>query len=555
MILERYIEEHNGDNFDLIIIGGGITGAAVAYVAATYGFSVALFEKNDYGSGASAATSKLIHGGLRYLANLEIRLVRESLAERKILSNIAPNFVYPQPFIIPNYKNRKRNTCKIIAGMYLYDRLAYDKRKTWDKCKQLSNHKIIKYSQTIKLEPNIKKENLWNSTYFYDCQNIFPERLTLSFIKSAVNHGARVSNYSAVEGFKYSKDSIITGVIVRDCISNKLKDFNANLIINCSGNFTDEILGLASKKATSSNKIKLSEGIHIITEKIAGDHVVSLQKEDGCHLIIMPWRGHSLIGTTDKEYLGSPADYHVSKESLYEMISAVNENFDRKITISDIRFAYGGLRTLVKDQEKNSYTTSRKYEIYDNEVDGINGMITAIGGKFTTSRSLAEELIKIVAEKSGKKLPDSVSGRKFLSGCEIKDLKQFISVQHLKYSDFSAQTIEYLSRNYGTESDIVFQIARDDARFTEVINQDGEILAEVVYAVRYESAKRLEDIMLRRTGIGTLGNPGHEVIRKIADIAAEMLNWDSERVEKEIISMEKVYDFIRPENQIRNPLV
>jgi glycerol-3-phosphate dehydrogenase len=199
---------------------------------------------------------------------------------------------------------------------------------------------------------------------------------------------------------------------------------------------------------------------------------------------------------------------------------------------------------LVKEQGKCTYVTSRKYEVYDNEVDGIEGIITAVGGKFTTSRSLAEEVMKLVSKKSEKTLPNSVSDHHFLSGCEIKDMKQFIAGQHLKYSDFSWQTIEYLSRNYGTDSDIVFQIVKEDPRFSEVINQDGEILAIIVYAIRYESAKTLEDIMLRRTGMGTLGYPGQEIIRKITDIAAEMLNWDDKRVKEEIISMKKVYDFI-----------
>jgi glycerol-3-phosphate dehydrogenase len=541
MVLKRHIEELTGKKFDLIIVGGGITGAAVAYIAAARGLSVALFEKEDYGGATSAATSKLIHGGLRYLANMEIRLVRESLRERRILGNIAPNFVYPLPFVLPNYKKWKGNIWKMLAGMYLYDFLSYDKKDTWDKSKRLQNHRLISHSKTIRLEPNLKMENLRNSFYFFDYQSIFPERLTLAFIKSAAEYGARVSNYSPVEAFKYDSENRITGVEVKDLFSGETKNVYADLIVNCGGTWADKILGMATKKEFQVHKIKRSEGIHIITDKIAGNHVVSLQREDGGHMMIMPWRDHSLIGTTDKEYDGDPDEYCVSRESINDVIQAVNDNFGKKISFKDIKHAYGGLRPLVDDQTKGSYQTSRKYEVYDDAADGIEGMITVEGGKFTTSRSLAREVLNMVAMKLNRTLSDPVSDNLYLSGCEIRDMKQFMIRQHLNYTDFSKQTIEYVSRNYGTDSDVIFQIARDDPRYAEVVSHDGEILAEIVYAIKYESAKTLKDIMLRRTGTGTLGNPGKDIIDKITAVAVEMLNWDSKRIEEETDSLMKVY--------------
>ena len=542
MILKRYTEESSGAKFNLIIVGGGITGAAVAYIAAARGLSVALFEKKDYGGATSAATSKLIHGGLRYLANMEFRLVRESLRERRILGNIAPNFVYPLPFVLPNYKRWKGNIWKILAGMYLYDLLSYDKKDTWDKSKRLQNHKVISYRKTIRLEPNLKKENLRNAVYFFDYQSIFPERLTLSFIKSAAEYGAKVSNYAPVESFIYDSENRISGVEVKDVFSGETKSVYADLIVNCGGTWADKILNMAAKKNFPAHKVKRSEGIHIITNKIAGNHVVSLQREDGGHMMIMPWRDHSLIGTTDKEYFGDPDEYRVSRESINDVIQAVNENFGKKISFSDIKHAYGGLRPLVDDQTKGSYETSRKYEVYDNSTDGIEGMITVEGGKFTTSRSLGSEVLKLVSLKLNKTLSDSVSDNLYLSGCEIRDMKQFMIRQHLNYQDFSKKTIEFVSRNFGTDSKVVFQIARDEPRYAEVISHDGEISAEVVYAIRYESARTLRDIMLRRTGTGTLGNPGKDIINKIAEIAAEMLKWDRKRTEEEIASMMKVYE-------------
>ncbi|MCU0377865.1 MAG: glycerol-3-phosphate dehydrogenase/oxidase [Bacteroidales bacterium] len=542
MILRRYIEEPAGEDFDLVIIGGGITGAAVAYIAAARGLKVALFEKKDYGGATSAATSKLIHGGLRYLANGELKLVRESLRERRILGNIAPNFVYPLPFVFPNYKKWGGNIWKMMVGMYLYDMLSYDKKDTWDRSKKLQNHRLISHRKTVRLEPNLRQEKLRNAFYFFDYQSIFPERLTLAFIKSAAEYGARVSNYTPVEGFIFDAKSRITGVKVRDIFTGKTMSVKADLVINCGGTWADKILGMASEKDLQVHKIKRSEGIHIITKRIAGNHVVSIQRDDGGHMMIMPWRDHSLIGTTDKEYMGDPDDYHVSRESVNDVIEAVNRNFGRKISIEDVTHAYGGLRPLIDDQTKGTYQTSRKYEVYDNAVDGIEGMITVEGGKYTTSRGLAQEVLKLISVKLKRTLSDYVSDNLYLSGCEIRDMKQFMIRQHLNYIDFDRKTIEYVSRNYGTDSKVVFQIARDDKQLAGVISHDGEILAEVVYAIKYESARTLQDIMLRRTGTGTLGNPGMEIIGKIASLAAELLNWDKARTEAETASILKIYE-------------
>ena len=541
-MLKRYIEERGPDKFDLVIIGGGITGAAVAYIAAARGLSVALFEKKDYGGATSAATSKLIHGGLRYLANGELKLVRESLRERRILGNIAPNFVYPLPFIMPMYKRWRGNIWKMLIGMYLYDVLSYDKKDTWDRSKKLQNHRLINHRKTIRVEPNLKMEDLRNAFYFFDYQSIFPERLTLAFIKSAAEYGACVSNYTPVEGFIYGEGRKITGVQVRDLFTDKPREVHAGLIVNCGGTWADKILGMAAGSDQLTHRVKRSEGIHIITKKIAGHHVVSIQKADGGHMMIMPWREHSLIGTTDKEFMGDPDEYRVSMESIDEIINNVNTNYGRKISREDIVHAYGGLRPLVDDQTKGSYETSRKYEVYDNAVDGIEGMITVEGGKYTTSRSLAREVLKLISTKLDRTLSDPVSDNLYLSGCEIRDMKQFMIRQHLNYREFSRNTVEYVSRNYGTESQVVFRIARSNPRFAEVVSHDGEILAEVVYAIQYESAKTLRDIMLRRTGIGTLGNPGKTMIEKIASLAAGMMGWSEKRKEEEIASLMKVYD-------------
>ena len=541
--MKRFIENYKGNKFDIIVVGGGITGAAVAYAASSRGMKVAVLEKSDFGGATSAATSKLIHGGLRYLANMEFGLVRESLTERRILGNIAPNFVYPIPFMIPSYRKYKGGMWMIMAGMFLYDMLSFDKNRTWDKSKGLPNHKTYRRNKTLKLEPNVKKDKLTGSTIFYDYQSIFPERLTLAFMKSAIDYGAKVSNYSKVTKFLYENDKI-KGVLAKDLINDKEVEVNAPLVINCGGTWADEILNIASENKTTNHKVKRSEGIHIITKKINNDHVVSLVKDNGTHFMIMPWRNHTIIGTTDKEYFGSPDDYKVSKESIMEVVDEVNKYYGAdKLKYEDIQFAYGGLRPLVDDQTEGSYESSRKYEVYDNAKDGINGLITVEGGKYTTSRNLASSVMDLVQKKLGLDLKDSITYNNYLSGCEIKNMKQFMIKLHNKYgSNFEKNTIEYIGRNYGTESKVVFDIALANKNMAEVLNADGELLAEVKYAIEYEMAKTLKDIFFRRTGLGTLGNPGNELIEKISKLASEMLNWDENRKQKEIMELKKAFE-------------
>ena len=234
MKLERFIENQARDTeYDLLVVGGGITGAAVAYDAASRGLSVALVEKNDFGGGTSAATSKLIHGGLRYLATMEFGLVRESLRERRILENIAPNFVYPAPIMITTNKIKFTNRKWIIkAGMMVYDIFSFDKGFTWDKSKKIPCHRTISAKKVLEAEPNVKSEGLTGASVYYDCASINPERLTLAFIKSAVKHGARVANYTKVEDFLTEEKGDhrqVLGARIKDLLTGEDHDVRAKL--------------------------------------------------------------------------------------------------------------------------------------------------------------------------------------------------------------------------------------------------------------------------------------------------------------------------------------
>jgi glycerol-3-phosphate dehydrogenase len=531
--MERFIGKYKNGHFDLIIIGGGITGAALAYEAGTRGLKVALFEKNDFGAATSSATSKLIHGGLRYLKNLELGLVRESLRERRILSNIAPNFVYPIPFMMPSYRKFKRRKWLMLTAMVMYDMLSYDKGNTSDPTKSLPHFKSCSRSRTLKMEPCVMPQGMTGSTVYYDCQNIFPERLTLAFLKSAEAFGASLSNYARVVSF-IRKNDRVEGVRVVDVMTGKEGHFTAPVIVNCAGPWADSVIKSASSENTKHN-IRRSEGIHIVTRKICVNHAVTMMTKQSRHIMVMPWRGYSLIGTTDKEYFGNPDDYKVSKKTILGLLEEVNENFrGADLKYEDVLFYYGGLRPLADNDTENSYESSRKYEIFDNADEGLDGLFTVEGGKYTTSRQLAVDVMKKLQKNFSTKFQEEISYNRPLYGCDINNMEVFLDKLKIDYPDFSMATVEYLGKNYGTECHDVLHLARKNAKLAEVLNEDGELLAEVVYALENELALSLADILFRRTGIGTLGNPGKAVVEKVAAVAAAYLNWDEQKRKSEI---------------------
>jgi glycerol-3-phosphate dehydrogenase len=544
----RFTEKYDGSTFDVLIIGGGITGASVAYEAASRGLKVALVEKNDFASATSSASSRMIHGGLRYLANAEFALVRESLRERRIMMNIAPNFVHPMPFLFAMYKHDKNSPFVYKIGMILYDILSYDKNFLWDKSKKMPNHKFLSKSEVLKLIPNAKEEGLLGGNLYFDCTNHSPERMTLAFIKSAVKYGAMVANYAEMKKFIFYKSEkklkSVKAVEVFDKISGKTLQINCRAVVNCAGPWADFVLKKAENKNDHEFNLRRSEGIHFVTKKLNENYIFASINSKNKHYFIIPYRNYSLVGTTDKEYKGNPDNYRVTKQSLLELIDTVNSSFSdkEKITLNDIKFTYGGLRPLVEKQTEDVYNSSRKYEITDERKNGIWGLITVEGGKFTTSRSLAEKLVDKLARMLKIKIKHSVSKKIFLNGSEISNIDEFVAEKQKLYSNFDKNQIRFLVYSYGTEIDKLMSLFYQNTDLQTIVNEDGENLAQVVYAIRYEMALNLTDILMRRTGIGLLGQPEKTILQKIVYISAKELNWNNETIQNQINMTRKYFE-------------
>lgn len=387
----------------------------------------------------------------------------------------------------------------------------------------------------MELEPIIKADNLTGGILYYDCANLMPERLTLAFILSAVKSGAVVANYAKVEDF-LREAGRVSGVVVRDLLNEKTLTLKGKLVINCGGPWADLLLDIARAKPGEEH-IRRSEGIHLITRRLTRQNIaVGGLTPTGRACNLIPWRGHTLIGTTDREYVGDPDKFCVTREKIEEYIAEVNAAFGNSelLQYSDVVYAYGGLRPLVDDQTEDVYKTSRKYEIFDHEQEGLPGLITVEGGKYTTSRKLGENVLKMVNQKFGRRKVKSITASQHLVGCEIPDINAFVEAAKQSYREFPEATVDYLARIYGTALPKVMEIARSDKLFSVALNSEGEMLAQAVYAIRQEMARTLMDILIRRTGIGTLGNPGLSVLEKLAGIAAQELQWGTSRMDQEL---------------------
>ena len=546
LTLERFTAKNHTGPFDLLIVGGGITGAALAYEAASRGYTAALVEKGDFSAATSAATGKLIHGGLRYLKQLDIGLVRESLRERRILSNIAPNLVYPFPIVLPDTGLVEK------AGLTAYDLLSFDRNRVWDRSKQIPGFKVMTNADARASAPAGGRPPKGTCIRYYDCLCLSPERLTLAFIKSAVAHGAFVANYVRADHLLIHNNRVC-GSQVTDTISGQTLEIQAKVTVNAAGPWTQSLLNKTAQTRTPMPPMR-SEGIYLVTRKIT-DQMFLVVGDHG-HFSFAPWRNHSLIGPTETPYYGHPDDWHITGKAIDNFLGVINRaaGLREKLTPRDVLFAYGGLRPLTEVTANDSYNASRRSELHDHEKEGISGLITAAGGKYTTSRNFAEKIFAAVAEKAGKKPGPCVSAGTPLYGCALPDIETQIAqaqrktcsrqTNSLTPATVGPATIDYLVRHYGTEYEAVLNLtARSDEEkdLTTCVTPDKEIMAQVLFAVRHEMAQQLTDIFFRRTGMGWLGCPARSVIEQAADIAAKQLNWSKEERKKQIRAVYQSY--------------
>ncbi|HEX8185132.1 MAG TPA: glycerol-3-phosphate dehydrogenase/oxidase, partial [Blastocatellia bacterium] len=493
-------------------------------------------EKRDFASGTSSRSSKLIHGGLRYLEQFQFALVREALAERATLARLAPHLSRPLAFLVPLYRGGKRsplgsNRLRLSAGLWLYDLLAGRKN--------IARHRWLTRESALKLAPALDAENLRGGFVYYDCLTD-DARLVIELIKTAAAYHAVAVNYAQATGF-IRTDGRITGVKVEDSLSNRRVELRARVIVNATGVWSDEV----SRGADSNvaKRLRPSKGVHVVmpSEKFgSGTAILIPSLGERRFLFVIPWQGRAVIGTTDTDYAGDLDEPRAEIEEIRRIVESAAQAFPgAAISTEDVISSYAGLRPLVGGGDKTTKELSRKEEIFESEP----GLISIIGGKLTTYRRMAERVVDLAARRLDRETltPTSITARIPLAGGSSlrQDMREEINRAANEF-DVPVPTAEHLMETYGGGYRKLLEITRESEDLKQALTEDlPHIEAEVVYAVRYEMAATLEDFFARRTRIALLARDGgRSCAARVAKLMGRELGWTRAEVQNVMARME-----------------
>jgi glycerol-3-phosphate dehydrogenase len=513
---------------DVLVIGGGIVGAAVARDAALRGFRTALIDKGDFGSGTSSRSSRLVHGGLRYLETGDFRLVFEASRERRILMKIAPHLVRPLPFIIPVYTGGRVPPWKLRAGMWLYDGLAL--------FRNVQRHRWLSPRETLRADPGLRQKGLRGAGLYYDAQTD-DARLVLATARSAARAGALVANYAEVTSLLKS-DGLVRGAVVRDVLDGDVHSVRALTVVNAAGPWVDALRRLDEPGAAPL--LRLTKGVHVAvprTRLTSPSAVTVISPIDGRVMFVLPWGEISYIGTTDTDYDGSLDEVRATGEDVVYLLRSANAFFpEARLTPADVLSTWASLRALVAPRvEQAAVAVSREHRI----VESAAGLVTVAGGKLTTHRAMASGAVDVVAARlrriDGRPVPPRArTDLHTLPGGEAADLE--VLVDSLLVRDIKEPVARHLVENYGSEAAAVAnQVEKNRVLGRPLIEGRPEIRAEVAHAVEREMAVRLGDLLMRRLHLFQLA-PGASV--KVAAAVArkmrELLQWTATREADEL---------------------
>jgi len=532
--MHRAIDRLANEVFDLLIIGGGVTGACVARDASMRGLKVALIERSDFAGATSAHNSKLVHGGLRYLRNFELGLVRESLKERRIWQRIAPHLVHPLPFLVPSYGAGLKGRAILQAGLSLYDLLSFDKGWLEDPDQRLPNHSWLSRKAALAQEPVLERPEFDGALQYYDAQMYSPERLALECLLDADANGAAIANY--VEGQTLlSRNGRIEGCRVRNCETDNAFDVRSKLTLVAAGPWADIFLERTLGKP-SSHKLMRSKGIHLLVPAVTRTHALTIAAE-GSHFFVLPWHGHTLLGTTDTAFKNDPDDVGVSESDIVEFLSFIEKHLPAaKLARDKVEFFYAGLRPLVDDGSGDTYGASRKAELVDHgESDGLDCLMSAIGGKWTTSRALAQTVVDAVVEKLNISTAECETDEDPTAGGDVGRMSDFFAEQRTEHADLPS--VEHLARMYGSRLPEMLAEANNRPELRSPLGNAGDIAAQVVFAIREEMALHLSDVVMRRTCMGQIGLPSRADLDSAARVMGAELGWNEERRNAEIAAL------------------
>jgi glycerol-3-phosphate dehydrogenase len=517
------------EQYDIAIIGGGINGAGIARDAALRGFKVILLEKNDFGSGTTAWSSRLIHGGLRYLEYAEIPLVFESLRERRRLQVLAGHLVRRIRMTIPVYRHSRRGRFLIRLGMLAYDLLSIGKA--------VPRHRMLDREDLLRETPGVLSEGLTGGAQYYDAQVTFAERLVIENVISAAAAGADVRNYSPVIGINV-REGVVNSLQFVDHASGAEEEIAASVVINAAGPWVDRVLSTVNREMPVL--MGGTKGSHIIVGPFDGapDSAFYVEaRADGRPFFIIPWNDQYLIGTTDIRYEGDPGGVGASDQEITYLLDETNYVFPgARLTPADIHYTYAGVRPLPKREKGPESAITRKHIIFRHRVEA-DGLISIIGGKLTTYRNLAEQTVDRSARRLGESHDCQTRDKPLPGAVDLEAARQHLE----SIPSLAPRCIERLLSVYGSRAT---EIADGiDAGFVDEART--VLAAEIAYVIRTEFAVTLVDIMHRRTMLGLAADQGRAVIDEIARLAATELAWDKSETARQIEALRKYNEQLR----------
>jgi glycerol-3-phosphate dehydrogenase len=510
--------------FDLLVIGGGITGVGIALDAALRGLSVALVEKNDFAFGTSSRSTKLIHGGLRYLKQLEFGLVKEVGSERAVVHKLATHLVIPEKMLLPLSEGKSMGYLLTSIGLKIYDWLASVKEE--DKRRMLSR------PQTLNAEPLLKKEGIKGGALYAEYRTD-DARLTIEIAKAAVKYGASLCNYIKVDSFIYNREFKLMGAGCSEQLDGKNLDIQAKAIVNATGPWVDELRSV--NKSLSEKRLHLTKGVHIVVDHKAFPvrQAIYFEVSDGRMIFAIPRGGKTYIGTTDTTYSGSKDEIATTREDAQYLIQGINQNFDSvHLTLDNIESSWAGLRPLIHEEGKSESELSRKDEIF---ISG-SGLISIAGGKLTGYRKMAERVVDLVIDEqfSDREFNPCTTDSVLLEGNSFKNYREVVKYRVQIENQLHASGLQHLAgyfvSTYGSQTDLILLQARQSGN----ISEDSLLEAELEFCVNNELAVLPEDFMIRRTGMLYFNISKLKTVKdKVLEFYRNKFNWEDSRLQSE----------------------
>lgn len=542
--MQRNLEELSNTKFDVLVIGGGIYGACVAYEAILRGLSVALVEKKDFCGATSANSLKTIHGGLRYLQHADFKRMRESIYERRTLMKIAPHLVHPLPVLVPTYGHGLKGIEAMTVALKINDWVSCDRNHGLpDPQQHIPAGRTISATECLQTMPGLSADGLTGGAIFHDAQVFNSERLVLAYLQSATQLGLQAANYLQVTDFLQDGDTIL-GAQVTDALTQTTFDIQAKTIINTSGPWINEVLGLLDQPLSLPQPFALA--MNIVTRSLFDhDYAVGIYskanytdkdailKRKNRLLFIAPWQGYSLVGTTYSHYNGAPDHLSVPEQDVQSFIDEINHAYPpAKLTTQDIYFVHRGLLPSSQTAPTANVQLTKQYQIQDYQQEGLKGLISVTGVKYTTARNVAIHAVDAAVSMLGTTAKPSQSAHQPLHGGNIENLSEFLEEgRHTLDAIADKPSINHFLYSYGTAYPSVCQHLEQDS---QPLSSQNLLKAQVAYALEEEMAQTLSDVVFRRTGIGAAGMPMEAELQTCVEAMKTKLLWEESKAQQEL---------------------